>query len=119
MGFFAKRPSSSSLHHLLSPWQGRGGGTGAVQGGGEGREKRKVLRGGDRNEEFPYTTIVEGSPEKTTSPEPRANLVIDDEPSVRSTNRRHQDEDLDETNTAVPSDSTDDKSNCSPKLSSS
>jgi hypothetical protein len=38
-----------------------------------------------------------------------------DEPSVRSTNQRHLDKALDETNTAVPSDSVDDtciESNC-------
>jgi hypothetical protein len=43
-----------------------------------------------------------------------------DEPSTGSTNRRHQDEDLDMTNAAVPSDSANDariESNYSPELS--
>jgi hypothetical protein len=59
------------------------------------------------------------SPEKTTSPEPSTKSSIGDESSVGSTNRRHWDEALDETNAVVPSDSTDDariESNCSPEL---
>jgi hypothetical protein len=45
--------------------------------------------------------------------------MIGDEPSIGSTNRRHQDEALDETKAAVPSNSIDDariESNCSPEL---
>jgi hypothetical protein len=64
--------------------------------------------------------MVEGSPEKTTSPEPRTILLIEDEPSVGSINQRHRDEALDDSDVAVPSDSTDDtwiKSNCSLELS--
>jgi hypothetical protein len=63
--------------------------------------------------------MVEGSPEKTTSPEPRTISLIRDELSVGSTNRRHRDEALDETNKAVPSDSAYDariESNYSPEL---
>jgi hypothetical protein len=58
--------------------------------------------------------------EKTTSPETRTKSPIDNEPSVGSTNQRHQDEALDETNTMVPLDSADDawiESNCSSELS--
>jgi hypothetical protein len=64
--------------------------------------------------------MVEGSPEKTTSPVPRTISLIEDEPLVGSTNRRHRDEALDDSNVAVPSDSTNDtqiKSNCLPELS--
>jgi hypothetical protein len=60
-----------------------------------------------------------GSPEKKTSPEPRRKSSIGDEPLVGWTNRRHQDEALDETNAAVPSDFADDvqiESNCSREL---
>jgi hypothetical protein len=47
------------------------------------------------------------------------NSSIDRDSKVRSMNRTHQDEALDETNTAVPSDSVDNArigSNCSPEL---
>jgi hypothetical protein len=59
--------------------------------------------------------MVEGSPEKITSPEPRTNSPIEDEPLVGSTNRRHRDEALCET----PTDSVDEtliESNCSLEL---
>jgi hypothetical protein len=52
--------------------------------------------------------------------EPRRKTLIGDEPSARSMNRRHQDEALDETNAAVPSNSANDaqiESNYSPELS--
>jgi hypothetical protein len=62
----------------------------------------------------------EGSPDKKTSREPRRKTSIDGEPMIGSTNRRHRDEALDETNAAVPSDSANDariESNCLPELS--
>jgi hypothetical protein len=64
--------------------------------------------------------MVEGSPKKTTSLEPRTNSLNEDNPSVGSTNQRHRDEALGETHAAVPSDSTSDsliESNCSLELS--
>jgi hypothetical protein len=57
---------------------------------------------------------------RRSSLEPRRNPSIDDEPYVRSTNQKHQDEALDETYAAVLLDSANDtriKSNCSPELS--
>jgi hypothetical protein len=54
-----------------------------------------------------------------TLAEPSIKSSIEDKPSVGSTNRRHQNEALDETNVAVPTDSTDDariESNCSREL---
>jgi hypothetical protein len=65
--------------------------------------------------------MVEAHRRRRSSPEPNTNLSIEDEPSVGSTKRRHQDEALDKMNAAVPSSSNDDariKSNCSPELSS-
>jgi hypothetical protein len=64
--------------------------------------------------------MVEGSPEKMTSPKPKTNSSIDDESSVGSTNRRREDEALDDTNATAPMDSADDawiKNNCSSELS--
>jgi hypothetical protein len=52
-------------------------------------------------------------------PEPRRKPSIDRDSEVRSINRTHCDEALDETNAAVPSDSADDAkigSNCSLEL---
>jgi hypothetical protein len=96
-------------------------GEGAPPPGKEREGKgRHCTNGNRRNKKNPCPTMVEGSPEKTTSTGPRTNSSIDNEPSVGSTNQKHQDEALDEMNTAVPSDSTDDtriKSKCSPELS--
>jgi hypothetical protein len=39
-----------------------------------------------RNKETLGPTMVEGSPEKTTSPEPSTDLPIEDEPSVETIN---------------------------------
>jgi hypothetical protein len=53
-------------------------------------------------------------------PEPRRNSLIDGELEVRSTNRKHRDEALDETNIVVLSDFTNNariETNCSPELS--
>jgi hypothetical protein len=64
--------------------------------------------------------MMEAHRRRRPSPEPSTKLSIGDAPLIRSTNRRHQDESLNETNAAVPSDSTDDariESNCSPELS--
>jgi hypothetical protein len=75
--------------------------------------------GKGRNDKTLGATMVEGSPGKTTSPEPSTNSSIRDELLVGSMNRRHQDEALGETNAAVPSDSADDArigSNCSLEL---
>jgi hypothetical protein len=64
--------------------------------------------------------MVEGSSEKT-SMEPRIIPPIGDGPPVGSTNQRHWDEALGETNAAIPPNSADDArigSNCSPELPS-
>jgi hypothetical protein len=55
-----------------------------------------------------------------SSPESRRKSSIDGESEVRSTNRKHQDEALDEANTTVLLDFANDariESNCSPELS--
>jgi hypothetical protein len=54
---------------------------------------------------------------RRSSPEPRRNRSIDGEPEVGSTNRKHHDEALDETNAAILSDFANEiriESNCSP-----
>jgi hypothetical protein len=64
--------------------------------------------------------MVEAHRRRRPSPEWSTKSSIWDESSVGSTNRRHRDEAIDETNAAVPSNSTDDtriKSNYSPELS--
>jgi hypothetical protein len=56
---------------------------------------------------------------RRSSSEPRRNPPIDEDSEVRSTNRMHQDEALDEMIAAVPSDSADDTQNgcnCSTEL---
>jgi hypothetical protein len=63
--------------------------------------------------------MVEAHWRRRLSSKPSTKSSIGDEPSVGSTNRRHQEESLNETNEAVPSDSGDDariESNCSPEL---
>jgi hypothetical protein len=96
----------------------KGGGTAAEEG--EGREGEALCeRESKKQEKNLCPTMVEGSPEKMTSPEPRTNSQIDDEPSIESTNRRNHDKSLEETNAVVPSDFVDDawiESNCSPEL---
>jgi hypothetical protein len=55
-----------------------------------------------------------------SSPDPRRKSLIDDELEVRSMNRKHQDEALDEMDAAVLSDFANDpriESNCSSELS--
>jgi hypothetical protein len=98
-------------------WVGARGG----KDGGRVREgrARPCANGKRRNKETLGETMVEGSPEKTTSPKPSTNSSIEDEPLVRSMNRRHWDEALGKTKVAVPSDSIDDariESSCSTKL---
>jgi hypothetical protein len=73
-----------------------------------------------RNEELHGQQWRESSPEKKTSPEPGRKSPIGDKQTTGSTNQKHRDEALDETNAAVPSDSANDtwiKSNCSLELS--
>jgi hypothetical protein len=73
---------------------------------GEG-EKREGCAGENKNEKLHGQRWRTGSPEKKPSPELR-KTSIEDEPSVRSMNRKHRNEALDEANIAVPSDSADD-----------
>jgi hypothetical protein len=96
--------------------RGGGGGRKAPRGGGKGGEGRRppAPAGGQccanrnrRNKKTLCATMVEGSPEKKPLLEPRRKTLIGDEPSVGSTNRRHRDDALDETSTAVPSVSAD------------
>jgi hypothetical protein len=99
--------------------RGGGGGRKATRGGGKGGERRRRRgrrgKGGGeccanrnrRNKKTLCATMVEGSPEKKPLLEPRRKTLIGDEPSVGSTNRRHRDDALDETSTAVPSVSAD------------
>jgi hypothetical protein len=105
-------------------WRGERGGGG---GGGRPPPPGKMMGGRgrpctDRKTEKwrnPRYNNGGGSPRRQPSPEPSINLSIGDEPSVGSTNQRHRDEALDETNAAVPSDSTNNawiESNCSPEL---
>jgi hypothetical protein len=57
---------------------------------------------------------------RRSSPESRRKSLIDDESKVGSTNRKHRDEALDETNATVLLDFASDawiESNCSPELS--
>jgi hypothetical protein len=88
--------------------------TGGLRGWGEGgrggaaaREREREERGAARGRQKRRTqrqTMEERLTGETTLLEPRTNSSIEDEPSVRSTNRRHQDEALDGTNATVPSD---------------
>jgi hypothetical protein len=102
------------------PHRGDGGGKGAAAGGGEGRKREALHRQeNEEHEETLGTTMVEAHRRRRLSLEPSTKSSIRDEPSVGSTNRRQRHEALDETNAAVPSDSTDDariESNCSPEL---
>jgi hypothetical protein len=81
-----------------------------------------IWTGKQRKRRNPKYNNGGGSPEKTTPPESSTKSSIGDEPLVGSTNRRHQDEALDETNATIPSNSAEDtriESKCSPELSSS
>jgi hypothetical protein len=65
-------------------------------------------------------TILQDHRRRRPSSEPSTKSSIGDEPLVGSTNRRHRDEALDNTNAVIPSDSDNDariKSNCSPEVS--
>jgi hypothetical protein len=77
------------------------------RGGHEERGERRgaAMRGGaaTHGEKRRRNTKNNGgcSPEKMISPEPRRKPSFDFKSDVRSTNRKHQDEALDETNAAV------------------
>jgi hypothetical protein len=76
-------------------------------------------RENEEHEETLGTTIEVSHRIRRLSPEPERKSSIDGDSEVRSTNRMHCDEALDETNAVVPSDSADDariESNCSPEL---
>jgi hypothetical protein len=98
-----------------------GGGRGAAAGEGEGRV-REALHGRENEglEGILGTTIEVSHRRRRPSLEPRRKLPIDGDSEVRSMNRTHCDEALDETNAAVSLDSANDArigSNCSPELS--
>jgi hypothetical protein len=106
--------------------EGRAG-VGEMEGEGRGHRHRGMREGRGRlcangkrkNKKLHGQQWWKGSPEKKTSPEPWTISPIHGDPEVGSTNWKHRDEALDETNAAVPSDSADDariKSNCSPEL---
>lgn len=124
-------PSSTSLH-LSSTHGTREGGGGerrsAVRGErgekGGGRHKGGVDWGGAttkpwKNEEQGTKIMVVAHRRGRPLPESRRNPSIDGEPEVGSTNRKHKDEVLDETNATTLSDFANDaqlESNCLPKL---
>jgi hypothetical protein len=114
------RPPPPPAERGGGPRRGGGGagGEGATTGEGEGRE-REALHGRE-NEETLGTTMELSHLGRRPSPEPRRKSSIDEDSRVRLTNRTRPDESLDEMNTLVSSDSTDNGqigSNCSPKLS--
>lgn len=110
------------------------------KGGGRGREKERSERGERRergraaqgrgrlgrgyhktvkNEEQGTKIMVVAHRRGRPLPESRRNPSIDGEPEVGSTNRKHKDEVLDETNATTLSDFANDaqlESNCLPKL---
>jgi hypothetical protein len=105
----------------VAPGRGNGGGRGAAAGEGEGRV-REALHGRENEglEGILGTTIEVSHRRRRPSLEPRRKLPIDGDSEVRSMNRTHCDEALDETNAAVSLDSANDArigSNCSPELS--
>jgi hypothetical protein len=72
-----------------------------------------------KNEETLDATMEVSHQGRSPLPEPTRNPSIAGDSEVRSTNRTRPNEDLDETNTVVPSDSADNAqigSNCSPEL---
>jgi hypothetical protein len=104
-----------------TPGRGNGGGRGAAAGEGEGRV-REALHGRENEglEGTLGTTIEVSHRRRRPSLEPRRKLPIDGDSEVRSMNRTHCDEALDETNATVSLDSADDArigSNCSSELS--
>jgi hypothetical protein len=89
-----------------------------VGAGDEGEGLRG--REGWANDELLWTVMEKTHRRRGCSPVPRTNPSIDGDSEVQSTNRKHRDEDLIETNATVLSDSTSDawiESNFSPKLS--
>jgi hypothetical protein len=100
--------------------EGNGGGRGAAAGEGEGRVRCSARTGKQRNEEILGATMEVSHRGRRPSPESRGNPSIAGDSGIQLTNRTRCDEALDETNSAVPSDSADDariESNCSPELS--
>jgi hypothetical protein len=63
---------------------------------GEGGMNRK-----NENEELPWVAMEKTHRRRRPSSEPSRNSSIDGEPEVRSTNKKHQDEALDEMNATV------------------
>jgi hypothetical protein len=73
-------------------------------GGGRAEERGCA---GEKRMKNTMPTMVEAHRRRRSSLEMRRNLSIDGEPEVGSTNRKHQEEALDESNTTIPSDSAD------------
>jgi hypothetical protein len=94
-------------HLFSSATEKRGLGGHRRQGerGGGGRERGCAGKTKTKNT---MATMEERLTREETPPEPRTNSPIEDEMSARSTYRWHLDEALDETDAAVPLDSTDD-----------
>jgi hypothetical protein len=101
--------------------EGNRRGWGAAAGDGEERVRESLHGRENKEHEETLGTTMEVSPqERRPSLELRRNPSIAEDSGVRSTNRTCPDESLDKTNTAVPSDSTNDariRSNCSSELS--
>jgi hypothetical protein len=55
----------------------------------------------NENEELPWVAMEKTHRRRRPSSEPSRNSSIDGEPEVRSTNKKHQDEALDEMNATV------------------
>jgi hypothetical protein len=112
-----RRPSRGKGRRRVG---GNGGGGVPPPGGereGRGGPARTRKR---RNGETLGATIVKSHPRTRILPEPNTNSSIGDELSIGSTNQRHRDEALDETNVAVPSDlavHAQIENYCSPELS--
>jgi hypothetical protein len=92
--------------------EGRGAAARGREGGGE---ERGCAWRGEKKMKNTMPTMVEAHRRRQTSWEPKINMSINGKPEVRSTNRKHWDKALDETNATVPLDSADEawvKSNC-------
>jgi hypothetical protein len=96
----------------------RSAGWGPRRQGPVGRE-RGAAQGGEKKRRVRLKSMEEAHRGRRPSPEPRENPPIAGNSGIQSTNRTRCNEAHDETNAAVPSDSTDDariESNCSPEL---
>jgi hypothetical protein len=94
----------------------RAGGRAARDRWGE----RGVAQGGEKKRRIRLKSMEDAHRGRRPSPEPRENPSIAGDSGIQSTNRTRCNEALDETNAAVPSDSSDDArigSNCSLELS--